>query len=43
MVSSHEGLSYRKVVDFNASTLRSEADLLLDLNRSSPAVSSVSS
>lgn len=30
-------------VDFNASALRSEADLLLDLNRSSPAVSSVSS
>lgn len=34
---------YRKIVDFNAASLRSEADLLLDLNRSSPAVSSVSS
>lgn len=40
---SHDTMTRRKVIDFNESTLRNEADLLLDLNRSSPALSSVSS
>jgi hypothetical protein len=43
LVSIEPSTKYRKVVDFNATALRSEADLLLDLNRSSPALSSVSS
>jgi hypothetical protein len=43
LVSIEPPNRYRKVVDFNATSLRSEADLLLDLNRSSPALSSMSS
>jgi len=43
LVSCEPPRKYQKVVDFNATALRSDADLLLDLNRSSPALSSVSS